>query len=964
MTSGAPRRRLESGELLSHYRITDTLGAGGMGVVYRAVDTRLNRTVALKVIGDEARSRDLRQRFLTEARAASAFNHPNIVTIYEVDAAGEIDYLAMEMVPGRSLDKRIAAGGLAIDEVLGLAEQIASALDAAHASGIVHRDVKPANVMVTDTGHVKVLDFGIAKQLAPAGPPDASTLSVQAVTKPGVVIGSLAYMSPEQAQGRAVDGRSDIFSFGVLLYEMLSGKRPFGGTTEIETIARILEAQPAPIATVRPDVPDALAALVASCLEKDRFKRPPAQTVLEQLSAIRRSRAASSARVRDILRRPAVLVPAAVAVAAFAAVGVWRWSAGRELREAKRHLPAILAAAERRDAHDFFRQARTVMPLLPDDPRLQQAWNDLTFPFAIDTQPRGADVTVKGYAAADDDWIAIGRTPLDQARLPIGTTRIKVSKEGYAAFDGTFTGASVFTLDPVATVPDGMIRVPDRTATVEGAVATIPSFWLDRFEVSNGRFKAFVDAGGYTAREYWTEPFVDNGRPVSWESAMARFRDTTGRPGPSTWELGTFPQGQADYPVSGVSWYEAAAFAAFAGKSLPTAFQWRAAGDFAGPSAVFGDILLHSNFGTKGPAPIGSHRGISPYGSYDMAGNVKEWCWNESRGGRMVLGGAWSEPTYMYADPDAQPPLARRATYGVRLVKNIAPQPAASLAYLPPFARDYAAEKPIDEGAFSVARSVYRYDARPVNARVERTEDAPDWRRETVTLDAAYGSERIIAYVYLPKSAAPPYQTIVYFPGGDATVIRSSRLLNLVNVEFLIRGGRALVFPVYKGTYERGPAPPGRNAGRDVTIARVKDFGRVLDYLETRADLDRERIGYYGASLGAFAGILIGAIETRLKALVLMGGGLSRFPSPQETDPLNFAPRVRVPTLMVNGEGDFQFPLESTQRPLFRLLGVDADRKRHALFTGGHMPLDIHDVMREILDWFDRFLGPVKTVAR
>lgn len=259
------------------------------------------------------------------------------------------------------------------------------------------------------------------------------------MTGPGIVIGSLAYMSPEQAQGRAVDGRSDIFSFGVLLYEMLSGRRPFGGTTEIETIARILEAQPAPVATMRPGVPDRLAALVSACLEKDRFKRPTARTVLEQLSAIRRARAASSARVRDVLRRPAV---------------------------------------------------------------------------------------------------------------------------------------------------------------------------------------------------------------------------------------------------------------------------------------------------------------------------------------------------------------------------------------------------------------------------------------------------------------------------------------------------------------------------------------------ETRSDLDHGRIGYYGVSLGAFAGVLIGAIETRLKALVLMGGGLARGTPPQETDPLNFAPRIRVPTLMVNGEGDFQFPLESSQRPLFRLLGVDADRKRHALFAGGHMPLDIHDVMREILDWFDRFLGPVNAVAR
>ena len=441
---------------------------------------------------------------------------------------------------------------------------------------------------------------------------------------------------------------------------------------------------------------------------------------------------------------------------------------------------------------------------------------------------------------------------------------------------------------------------------------------MDRFEISNKQFKAFVDAGGYKSREYWKEPFVEDGRPVTWEQALTQFRDATGRPGPSTWELGTFPQGQADHPVSGVSWYEAAAFAVFAGKSLPTAFQWRAATGFLGPSGLFGEILQHSNFGTKGSAPIGTYRGIAPFGTYDMAGNVKEWCWNESRGGRMILGGGWNEPTYMYEDRDAQPPLKRQPTYGFRLVKNREPQPAASLAYLPPYARDYSIEKPIDDAAYSVARSVYRYDPRPLDARLERSEDAPDWRRETVTFDAAYGNERVIAYLYLPKSAAPPYQTIVYFPGGDAPLLRSSRQLNLTNVEFVIRSGRALVFPVYQGTYERGPAPAGPNAFRDVTIARVKDFGRVLDYIETRPR-SRSRADR----------VLRRQPRRRDRRHdqrdrdAPEGDGLSRrrtrsvHARPQEIDPLNFASRVQVPTLMVNGKADFQFPLETSQRPLF-----------------------------------------------
>jgi len=297
-------------------------------------------------------------------------------------------------------------------------------------------------------------------------------------------------------------------------------------------------------------------------------------------------------------------------------------------------------------------------------------------------------------------------------------------------------------------------------------------------------------------------------------------------------------------------------------------------------------------------------------------------------------------------------------------VKTIDTPPAESYAALLAAARDYTAEKPIDDKGFAILKSLYSYDTRPLNPKLENTEDAADWRRETVTIDAPYDSERIIAYVYVPKAATPPYQTVVYFPGGDATLLQSSRLLNLTNVDFVIRSGRALVYPVYKGTFERRVIATGPNSTRDLTIARVKDFRRVVEYIGTRSDLDSGRIGYYGASLGARTGTVINAIEPIIKATVFIGGGLLRTQSPVEIDPFNFVPRIQSPTLMVNGNNDFQYPLETTQLPEFRLLNLPPDRKHHALFDGGHMPNEIHDVMRVILDWYDRFLGPVRTVAQ
>ncbi len=431
---------LTAGTVLSHYRVDEMLGAGGMGVVYRATDLKLNRTVALKVIGLDLGGGDQRARFLKEARAASAFSHPNIVTIHEIDTAGDIDFIAMELLSGRSLDKRIARNGLPLDEAVSFAEQIASALAAAHAAGIVHRDIKPANVMVSDAGHVTLLDFGIAKQLAGSAAADAATLTVADPTTPGAVIGSVPYMSPEQAQGHAIDARSDVFGFGVLVYEMLTGHRPFGGNTSLETVAKILEATPAAVEAIRTDVPLPLAMLIAACLEKDRNRRPHSGEVLHRLVAIRQSLAVSSTNLGMALFQRAVVVPVAVALALLAGAGVWWWESGRAVREARRKLPAVLELATRGDAAAFYAPAAALIKVLPDDPQLRAAWEAFTFtPPPLNSDPPGAEVLVKGYDAPESAWVSLGRTPIEKSRFPQGIARLKFVKDGYASYDGTPT---------------------------------------------------------------------------------------------------------------------------------------------------------------------------------------------------------------------------------------------------------------------------------------------------------------------------------------------------------------------------------------------------------------------------------------------------------------------------------------------------------------------------------------------
>ena len=480
------------------------------------------------------------------------------------------------------------------------------------------------------------------------------------------------------------------------------------------------------------------------------------------------------------------------------------------------------------------------------------------------------------------------------------------------------------TLAAEGSLPEGMVRVPGGSVALPDRVVNLEDFFIDRFEVTNRDFKKFMDAGGYRNPAYWQEPFVKDGHPVAYDEAMREFRDATGRPGPSTWELGHYPEGQDDYPVSGVSWYEAAAYARFAGKQLPTAHHWRVA---AGTAAAnpYSEILAVSNFSGKGPAKVGRYQGVGPYGTYDMAGNVKEWCWNAVRDKRYILGGAWNEPSYVFRDGDALAGFDRGPGNGFRCVKlaGSAPVPESATRPIERFERDYSLERPVSDDVFRIYKDLYSYDRADLKPTIESTDDtSPFWRVERISYAAAYGNERIVAHLFLPKNAKPPYQTVMYVPTAEALFLRSFEEAELSYLGFTVKSGRALLLPMYKGTYERRLAAPpaGPNAQRDLTIQRVKDVRRSVDYLETRNDIDRSKIAYFGVSFGATLAPIPLAVENRFKTAVLWSGGFPLTTRLPEIDPINFAPRVTIPVLMLNGRDDFTFPVTRAHRSrCFRL---------------------------------------------
>jgi dienelactone hydrolase len=523
-------------------------------------------------------------------------------------------------------------------------------------------------------------------------------------------------------------------------------------------------------------------------------------------------------------------------------------------------------------------------------------------------------------------------------------------------------------LVPEGRTPAGMVRVPGG----ESDVGPLGDFFIDRHEVTNRQFKEFVDAGGYRDSEYWKHEIVKGGDVLTWEEAMAELIDKTGRNGPSNWAAGDYPDGRGDFPVTGISWYEAAACAEFAGKNLPSGYHWGLA---KGPWWIFFSALLvrHSNLGGEGLERVGTNEGMTAHGAYDLAGNAREWCWNRTPQGRLVRGGAWNDNAYMAANWSQASAFDRSARTGFRCVLYLDEEKMPAAAFEPVLVTDrpnLRDSTPVPDEVFEAYRARFSYDRTDLNAETEwRDESADDWIQERVSFDAAHGGERIPANLFLPKNVSPPFQAVLYFPGSSSIYQSSSVDLDHY-YEFqrflrdLVKDGRAVLYPIYKGTFERRSEKLALIHGgeeshlfTEYVTELVKEVRRCVDYLEARPDIDAGRIAYLGMSWGAERAPVILAVEDRFRASVVALGG-TRGRGLPEVNPCNYLPRVRTPTLMLNGRYDVNFVYETNVQPMYDLLGTPEEHKKLVVYDTDHF-LPPAESTKEILAWLDTYLGLV-----
>jgi len=985
------------GQTILHYKIIEKLGEGGMGIVYKAEDTKLKREVAIKFLPHSFNvSAKDKEKLKTEAQIAAGLNHPNIATVFAIEEFGDDTFIVIEYVKGHELKDIIRNSPdkkLNINDLLNYAIQITDGLNAAHKKGIIHRDIKSSNIMLSDEGRIRVMDFGLAHI---HGDPN--------ISKKGSTPGTTAYMSPEQLRGEEVDFRADIWSLGIVLFEMLTGQPPFQGNFDQAIIYSILHEKPKSIKKLNPDVPDELEQVVLSCLEKDRNKRiQSADELLKRLkeiqsnTTVRSSNRFSPPRLKISkagLVVSTIIIAVLIILAAF--IPIKKIFNPVNIEDLTRQLDTLVSQRKYFAAYDLAKEYQNELKANPLFKELSLFIYDT---LSIATEPEGAKVFLKRFDPSgqnpDNKGEYAGVTPINNFLVARGDYLVTLEKEGYSTIQRIASSYPIIKEYPVPRrgvnlsavmvkanqIDSNMVFVPGGEYTiVSWSLYDLPSvrlndFHIDKYEVSNSEYKEFIIAGGYLKKEFWKHPFIKDGKEIPWEDAIKFFVDRSQLPGPRNWINQDYPESKGNNPVTDITWYEASAYAEFRSKSLPTVYQWEKAArngvvNYQAMSLPWGmvysmdNVNERANFNRKGTEPVDKYEfGISAFGCYNMAGNVKEWCLNNSSNGFSITGGSWEDIYYVYGDFGSFPGFYSSGSIGFRCVKNVIPVENDPGAAFINNNFEVPTYNSVSEAEYKRLTTYYKYDKKPLNEKVVSREEKQFWIEEKIEFDCPLG-DRISGFLFLPKNFQEPFQCIVW--DSHSAVYDLGAPANwTAEILFsgIVKAGRALFVLVPKGSpsrhwdYGEQYPPLSTVLYRDRVIHWVTESSIGLDYLSTRKEIDMNRLAWLPTS-HTTNGLIVPAVDKRFNSIILIACGIypeSKTSLP-EVNPINFVSHYNEPTYFMYGKYDEAMPYNLLVLPFYKLL---KDVKALELVNSGHIP-PIEIGVPLINKWLDESLGAVK----
>lgn len=633
----------------------------------------------------------------------------------------------------------------------------------------------------------------------------------------------------------------------------------------------------------------------------------------------------------------------------------------------------------------------------PATPTQTAATEEAAHEIRIDliSSPPGAEVAFRPYSDPAAPWQPLGVTPL-RSVLAEGAWTVRLMADGHETVELAVENpglelnnvdAEPYTviLPKAGSVPHGMVYIPESGEPIPlwglSTMRHIGAYYIARTEVTNAEFAEFVAAHGYADPAYWKD-LLESDEALAFDEAVARFSDSTGNPGPAGWIDGTYRPGTADLPVTGVSWYEAMAYARFRGFKLPAAAHWaRAALGVAELNRPFAPTLLAAaNLDGPGPLPAADEHAMSPLGPLNLIGNVREWTRSHSGYQKLSLGQSFRGQSWGYAMPTMADPLSRLPIQGFRLAQydeddwRAWDRPTALDGLLPELPE-------VSDEAYAAILEELRYEPGQVDAADVVTigeVDEGGWTRRKIRIPTSRVGEPLPVVLFLPKAARHPLQSLVYISPGSRgpTSVRSDETdMSRYQLDFLLESGRAIVWPILYGTHERytgaiQAAPTREEAERLRTFELMRhreEIGRLMDYLEGSPLFDGDRVGMLAASGGA---IIVSpqllAAENRFRAVVYLAGGLAAvepYRMPLLLNPNTYWPRLTLPAFFANGRYDIgtRFaPPDSIGGTFYEVFGTPEADKRFAVYEMAHWPFPPLLLARDLLPWLDQYLGPVK----